>query len=293
LQYLPGTSFASRRGDVTWVSATVIIAAILAAGPAPARGDELAASVLVGTVSKVKDGDSLIVELAGGRAGARPDTIEVRLHGADAPESDQAGGAQARDFLHRRVLNRKVEIEPVTQDRYDRMVGVVYRDGANVSAALVEAGHAWAYRRYLAEVPGADEFCRLEDQARKARRGLWSRPPDSWVPPWLYRASRPFPVGELQPRDYAEETEADCRKAMSRKVQPDRLIKGKSPAVPDQGRTCAIKGNISTGGERIFHVPGTSAYAKTRIDEHAGERWFCSEAEARAAGWRAAGAPRR
>jgi hypothetical protein len=34
-------------------------------------------------------------------------------------------------------------------------------------------------------------------------------------------------------------------------------------------------------------VPGSPAYERTKIDEAKGERWFCSEAEARAAGWRA------
>jgi endonuclease YncB( thermonuclease family) len=49
---------------------------------------------------------------------------------------------------------------------------------------------------------------------------------------------------------------------------------------------CAIKGNISGSG-RIYHLPGSRSYADTRIDTSRGERWFCSEAEARAAGWRA------
>lgn len=50
---------------------------------------------------------------------------------------------------------------------------------------------------------------------------------------------------------------------------------------------CQIKGNISGSG-RIYHMPGQENYADTRIDERRGERWFCSEAEARAAGWRRA-----
>lgn len=50
---------------------------------------------------------------------------------------------------------------------------------------------------------------------------------------------------------------------------------------------CPIKGNISSNG-RIYHVPGQAHYAKTRISEARGERWFCSEAEAQAAGWRRA-----
>jgi len=51
---------------------------------------------------------------------------------------------------------------------------------------------------------------------------------------------------------------------------------------------CRIKGNISVMGERIYHVPGQAYYDSTRIDTLKGERWFCTEAEARAAGWRKA-----
>lgn len=60
-------------------------------------------------------------------------------------------------------------------------------------------------------------------------------------------------------------------------------------ALPDAGHpsgACRIKGNISVDGERIYHVPGQPYYDATRIDPLAGERWFCSEAQARAAGWR-------
>lgn len=51
---------------------------------------------------------------------------------------------------------------------------------------------------------------------------------------------------------------------------------------------CAIKGNIARDGTRIFHRPGQQHYARTRIDESKGERWFCTPADAEAAGWRAA-----
>lgn len=49
---------------------------------------------------------------------------------------------------------------------------------------------------------------------------------------------------------------------------------------------CLIKGNISRSGKRIYHVPGGEFYDRTRIHPGRGERWFCSEEEARAAGWR-------
>ncbi|WP_315921805.1 thermonuclease family protein [Mesorhizobium sp. SP-1A] len=51
---------------------------------------------------------------------------------------------------------------------------------------------------------------------------------------------------------------------------------------------CPIKGNISRKGEKIYHMPWSPWYAKTKIDVSKGERWFCDEAEAAAAGWRAA-----
>jgi hypothetical protein len=58
-----------------------------------------------------------------------------------------------------------------------------------------------------------------------------------------------------------------------------------SDSPPPSG--CNIKGNISIDThERIYHVPGQRYYDDTVIDPRYGERWFCSEAEARAAGWR-------
>ena len=50
---------------------------------------------------------------------------------------------------------------------------------------------------------------------------------------------------------------------------------------------CPIKGNISKNGH-IYHTPWSPWYDRTRINEKKGERWFCDEAEALAAGWRAA-----
>ena len=50
---------------------------------------------------------------------------------------------------------------------------------------------------------------------------------------------------------------------------------------------CAIKGNITRNG-RIYHMPWSPWYAKTRIEPHKGERWFCDERQAKEAGWRPA-----
>lgn len=66
-----------------------------------------------------------------------------------------------------------------------------------------------------------------------------------------------------------------------------RRAKAQANQQPAPGR-CKIKGNISSKGTRIFHVPGQEHYGRTRINTSKGERWFCSAQEARAAGWRAA-----
>ena len=51
---------------------------------------------------------------------------------------------------------------------------------------------------------------------------------------------------------------------------------------------CLIKGNINSKGDKIYHTPwGSKHYKRTKINTNKGERWFCSENEALAAGWRA------
>lgn len=53
------------------------------------------------------------------------------------------------------------------------------------------------------------------------------------------------------------------------------------------GFTCVIKGNISKAtGEKIYHMPQDKYYGQTSISWISGERYFCSEVEARDAGWR-------
>jgi hypothetical protein len=52
---------------------------------------------------------------------------------------------------------------------------------------------------------------------------------------------------------------------------------------------CNIKGNISDRHRRAHLSPARPGiYDRTRISPQYGEHWFCSKAEARAAGWRSA-----
>jgi hypothetical protein len=55
----------------------------------------------------------------------------------------------------------------------------------------------------------------------------------------------------------------------------------------EQPSGCQIKGNISyKTGEKVYYMPGDPDYDKTIIDPDYGERWFCTEAEAQANGWK-------
>jgi len=72
------------------------------------------------------------------------------------------------------------------------------------------------------------------------------------------------------------------------RVQDPAAFRREGGAAPQAANNCNIKGNISAKGERIYHRPGQEHYDRTRINTAQGERWFCSRAEAEAAGWRAA-----
>ena len=63
--------------------------------------------------------------------------------------------------------------------------------------------------------------------------------------------------------------------------------KGWQLAEGDAPKGCAIKGNVSGKGH-IYHMPWGPWYARVTVDARRGEHWFCTEAEAQAAGWRPA-----
>jgi micrococcal nuclease len=71
---------------------------------------------------------------------------------------------------------------------------------------------------------------------------------------------------------------------------PQSPVKGSVSLCPKGCTTpppgCLIKGNISSSGEKIYHMPGQTYYTQTVINPSKGERWFCTEQEAINNGWR-------
>ncbi|MEO7853734.1 MAG: thermonuclease family protein, partial [Rubrivivax sp.] len=118
---------------------------------------------VAGQVSRVTDGDSLLVALApGGEA------LQVRLLGIDAPEICQAGGEQARQELAERVQGRQVTLRTQGQDTYGRTLATVFVDGQNINKTMVQEGQAWSTRYKYDRGP----FVADERMAKALLRGL-------------------------------------------------------------------------------------------------------------------------
>lgn len=200
------------------------------------------------------------------------DTIDIqgeriRFNGIDAPESSQlcldevgnkyrCGAVSAKALADFLSTSLPVSCTVVDRDRYGRFVGDCHlANGKSVQEWMVSSGHALDWARY-----SGGKYATLQEEAKNGRRGVWK---GDFQEPWSWRADNkggrfknraPVPVGS------------------------EAAVKG----------GCAIKGNINSKGDRIFHMPGQRDYQRTKISEGKGERWFCSTEEAMTAGWRPA-----
>lgn len=130
-----------------------------------------------GKVVKIADGDTITVLKDG------HDQVKVRLYGVDAPEKAQPFGARAKQFTGDHVAGKMVVVKVHDRDRYGRTVAeIMMPDGKSLNRELVRAGMAWHYVQYA---KSDRELAALEQEARQARRGLWSEP--NPMPPWEWR----------------------------------------------------------------------------------------------------------
>ncbi len=132
-----------------------------------------------GRVLKVADGDTITFVTQ------EREVKKVRLYGVDAPESQQAWGGQAKDFVSDLVFLKEVEIDVMDTDRYGRLVAVVYLpDGRILNEEVIRNGHGWVYRDFCKE-----SYCRdwiaVEQQAKNERIGLWAQ--KNPTAPWKWR----------------------------------------------------------------------------------------------------------
>ena len=97
-----------------------------------------------GTVTKVIDGDTLDVTTIEG------ETITVRLALIDAPETDESGFDEAKNFMTEQCLDKNAEVDPDNNQglTYGRTVAVVYCEGVNVNEAILDNGFADVYQDF-------------------------------------------------------------------------------------------------------------------------------------------------
>ncbi len=178
----------------------------------------------------------------------------IRLFGIDAPEKaqicvDSRGRDWACGAAARERLTALVAGQRVHCDPVDR--DRYDRTVARCRAGGVDLGGTMVSEGLAwAYVRYSEAYVGAEARARAAGLGFWKGQAQV---AWSYRA-RPF-----------------------------------VPAAggdDDADRECRIKGNINAKGERIYHMPDSRWYARVHVNEAKGQRWFCDEAEARAAGWR-------
>lgn len=236
-------------------------AVVLVLSPVPFSGTAQAATALV------RDGDT--IQLG---------DVTFRLDGADAPELDQvclndhadpfACGLDAREQLTKLIGGRNVHCDDLGPDKAfrNRHVGIcrVDDDAISLNRQMVQKGLAVSIE------PAAT----LRDDAVAAKaenRGLWK---GCFVAPQDFRIGKKD--GPLLGASCPADRDAEIRAALF----PTDL------AMPPN---CSIKGKFAvrarlTGNVGIYHLQGCRSYAGlTRPD-----RWFCSEDDAKAAGFRRA-----
>lgn len=185
------------------------------------------------------------------------DTLEfsgqrVRLDGIDAPEMGQTCG---RRWIGTWNCGRAAQraLDGLVQGRrIDCQSKGRDKYGRELGTCYIDGRdiNAELVRQGMAWafVKYSQTYVGAEEEARKARAGIWQ---GAAAPAWAFRE------------------------------QKWRTAEVETP------KGCAIKGNITKNG-KIYHVPWGDWYAKVKVEADKGERWFCNEAEAVAAGWRPA-----
>jgi endonuclease YncB( thermonuclease family) len=134
-----------------------------------------------GKVVAISDGDSFTIQTED------KERIRIRLAEIDAPESGQAWGRSAKRALSRLIYAKAVRVETSGTAADGRTLGRVYVRNVDVNAEMVRRGSAHAYRDHLTDA----SLIVVEDEARSARRGLWSLRASQTTRPWEWRQERP------------------------------------------------------------------------------------------------------
>lgn len=157
---------------VMMASAIIVLSSLVALPlSAAASADEIIRAKAVSIV----DGDSISAVI-------NQELVRVRLAGVDAPEGNQPFAIDSRQSLHDLCFWVEAELSSISKDYYGRMLARVKCNGVNVNAEQVRRGMAWVADQSVED----KELVQLQEEARTAKRGLWSY--ESPVPPWEWHS---------------------------------------------------------------------------------------------------------
>ncbi|MCH4824841.1 MAG: thermonuclease family protein [Planococcus sp. (in: firmicutes)] len=207
-------------------------------------------------VTQVIDGDTIKIMYEG-------QEVTVRYLLMDTPETnhpslgEQPLGKDATEENKRIIESGDVSIEFDVGDRfddYDRLLAYIYVDGESVQEQMIRAGLARVAYVFPPNTRYLDQFEQAEQIAKENRVGIWQYE--------NYSTNRGFNA-----EAYGQKPAANT-----------------SPTSGQPTDACDIKGNINRNGNKIYHLPSDSSYEQTNPEE-----WFCSEQDARDAGFRGVG----
>lgn len=197
-------------------------------------------------VVSVPDGDSL--QLADGR--------RIRLLGIDAPEKGRCMADEAREKLVDLALGRHIRLKNTATDSYGRMLATV----------IIEDMSTWI--RYLRwRFFPLDPLASLDSFDPFLQRGL--------VAAGLARNRSSV----SNPYHQVLKDAGEVARATKLGIWSD-TCRGQTPVSED----CTIKGN-TRAGEKFYYLPSCSQYDQVLVDRAFGDAWFCSEQEAKKAGF--------
>ena len=183
------------------------------------------------------------------------DGLKIRLSGIDAPEMEQSCEDINFESYSCGVSSREA-LQTLIKGMPKQIVQCVYfgKDMYNRSIGECSIGkiniNMWLVENgwALAYRKYSGKYVKNENIAKINRAGIWI---GKFTEPWNWRRGKQLHTNSEKSND-----------------------------------ECLIKGNISSDGERIYHLPNGDGYDRTKISVEKGERWFCSREEAEENGWR-------
>lgn len=220
------------------------------------------------TLDRAVDGDTLKVMYEG-------KSQSVRLLLVDTPETShpklgvQPLGQEAKQYTKQLLEKaKKIELEfdiGPNRDKYSRLLAYVYVDGVMLQESLLKKGYARVAYIYPPNVRYVDEFEAIQNKSKKQALGIW-------------KYENYAQADGFHPAEYQEDSSTTSNSMTSGTASSN----GSSSSSTPPNNTCTIKGNINAKGEKIYHTTASPNYKSTQP-----EAWFCTEAEAVAAGYRA------